>query len=61
MALAVHDVSTERMTQLADRGYAKDGIQTISDTWRQRYNTVRPHDSLGRVPPLAFLPRATAA
>ena len=36
-------------------------VDAISDTWRQRYNTVRPHDSLGRVPPLTFLPRATAA
>jgi len=24
------------------------------------YNTERPHDSLGRVPPLHFLPRTTA-
>lgn len=38
-----------------------DEVQAISETWRHRYNTVRPHDSLGRVPPLTFLPRATAA
>ena len=27
--------------------------------WLRRYNTQRPHDSLGRVPPLTFLPRPT--
>ena len=27
-------------------------------TWLTTYNTKRPHDSLGRVPPLTFLPKA---
>jgi len=36
-------------------------VREISETWRHRYNTVRPHDSLGRVPPLTYLPRPTAA
>ncbi|HKX05631.1 MAG TPA: integrase core domain-containing protein, partial [Methylomirabilota bacterium] len=29
----------------------------ITDAWLATYNTERPHDSLGQVPPLTFLPR----
>jgi len=29
----------------------------ITDAWLDTYNTERRHDSLGRVPPLIFLPR----
>jgi len=32
-------------------------VQEITDAWLATYNTERPHDSLGQVPPLAFLPR----
>ena len=32
----------------------------ITTDWLRRYNTERPHDSLGRVPPLTFLPRPTS-
>ena len=35
-------------------------VRTISADWLRRYNTERPHDSLGRVPPLTFLPRETS-
>ena len=35
-------------------------VREISETWRATYNTERSHDSLGRVPPLTFLPRATS-
>ena len=35
-----------------------DEVQTISDKWLEAYNTERPHDSLGRVPPRTFLPRS---
>jgi putative transposase len=31
----------------------------VTATWLALYNTQRPHDSLGRVPPLTFLPRPT--
>jgi putative transposase len=31
-----------------------------SDEWLKDYNTERPHDSLGRVPPLSFLSRDTS-
>jgi putative transposase len=31
--------------------------QAISDEWLEDYNTERPHDSLGQVPPRSFLPR----
>lgn len=37
-----------------------DEVQAVSEDWRQRYNTERAHDSLGSVPPLTFLPRATS-
>ncbi|MSQ92429.1 MAG: IS3 family transposase, partial [Gammaproteobacteria bacterium] len=29
----------------------------ITESWLPEYNAERPHDSLGRVPPLMFLPR----
>jgi putative transposase len=32
----------------------------ITADWLRRYNTERPHDSLGRVPPLTFLPRPSS-
>ncbi len=35
-------------------------VRTITSDWLPRYNTERPHDSLGRVPPLTFLPRPTS-
>jgi putative transposase len=34
--------------------------RTITTDWLMRYNTERPHDSLGGVPPLTFLPRPTS-
>jgi hypothetical protein len=36
-------------------------LQTLTRQWLRVYNQERPHDSLGRVPPLTFLPRPTAA
>jgi putative transposase len=35
-------------------------VRRISEEWREDYNWERPHDSLGEVPPLTFLPRPTA-
>ena len=35
-------------------------VRTITADWLRRYNTERPHDSLGSVPPLTFLPRPTS-
>jgi len=32
-------------------------VQQITDDWLIDYNELRPHDSLGRVPPLTFMPR----
>ena len=34
-----------------------DQVREITDAWLATYNTERPHDSLGQVPPLTFLPR----
>jgi len=34
-----------------------DQVRDITETWLPEYNEERPHDSLGRVPPLMFLPR----
>jgi putative transposase len=31
----------------------------VTAAWLTTYNTERPHGSLGRVPPLTFLPRPT--
>ena len=36
-------------------------LQALTITWLRIYNEERPHDSLGRVPPLTFLPRPTPA
>lgn len=36
-------------------------LQALSSSWLHTYNTERPHDSLGRVPPLTFLPRPQPA
>ena len=35
-------------------------LRALTDAWLQIYNCVRPHDSLGRVPPLTFLPRPSS-
>jgi putative transposase len=34
-------------------------VQQITDAWLIEYNEERPHDALGRVPPLSYLPRET--
>ena len=36
-------------------------LQALTMTWLRIYNEERPHDSLGRVPPLTFLPRPKTA
>ena len=36
-------------------------LQAITDAWLTAYNQQRPHDSLGRVPPLTFLPRPSSS
>ena len=35
-------------------------VRGVTEEWRDDYNSERPHDSLGRVPPLTFLPRLTS-
>ncbi len=35
-------------------------VRALTTDFLLNYNTRRPHDSLGRVPPLTFLPRPTA-
>ena len=35
-------------------------VQEITGAWLATYNTERSHDSLGQVPPFAFLPRPDA-
>ena len=34
-----------------------DQVREITESWLPEYNEERPHDSLGRVPPLTFLPK----
>lgn len=36
-------------------------VRQVTDDWLERYNTERPHRSLGRVPPRTYLPRRHAA
>src|SRR5712671_5301331 len=35
-------------------------VREITEAWLEIYNTERPHDSLGQVPPVAFLSRPDA-
>ena len=35
-------------------------VRALTERWLVTYNHERPHDSLGRVPPLTFLPRPTS-
>jgi putative transposase len=35
-------------------------VRELTTDWLDRYNTQRPHDSLGHVPPLTYRPRPTA-
>jgi putative transposase len=35
-------------------------LREVTDTWLRVYNSERPHDSLGRKPPLTFLPRPSS-
>lgn len=35
-------------------------VRIVTEEWLKDYNTERPHDSLGRVPPLTFLPRESS-
>jgi transposase InsO family protein len=35
-------------------------VRVVTEEWLRDYNTERLHDSLGRVPPLTFLPRPTS-
>jgi putative transposase len=37
-----------------------EDVHAITDAWLDTYNTERPHESLGQVPPLTFLPRPDA-
>ena len=32
-------------------------VRELTESWIPTYNEERPHDSLGRVPPLTFMPR----
>jgi len=34
-------------------------VRDLTESWIPQYNEERPHDSLGRVPPLTFMPRQT--
>ena len=36
-------------------------LRALTDAWLRIYNAERPHDRLGRVPPLTFLPRLSSA
>ena len=38
-----------------------DHVQQLTDEWLHSYNHERPHDSLGRVPPLIYMPRQQPA
>lgn len=37
---------------------AIEEVREVTEEWLEDYNTERPHDSLGRVPPRKFMPRS---
>jgi len=45
------------MEQLIDLHGRPSAVRLLTEDWLRTYNEERPHDSLGRVPPLTFLPR----
>ena len=51
-------MSSGRSTSLVE---STDQVQQITDDWLIEYNELRPHDSLGRVPPLTYMPRELPA
>jgi putative transposase len=71
---AVHptgQAGAERLIERFNRTYREEVLdaylfhatheaQLLSDAWLVDYNERRPHDALGRVPPLVFLPRVTS-
>jgi putative transposase len=36
-------------------------VRAVTEAWLESYNSERPHQSLGRVPPRTYLPRSNAA
>jgi len=36
-------------------------VPEVTESWLREYNEERPHDSLGRVPPLTFMRRPILA
>lgn len=46
-------------TQAVEGGQQTDAIKRvrITESWLREYNEERPHDSLGRVPAVSFMPR----
>lgn len=50
-------------TEVLDRWVftSLDEVRQVTEAWLEEYNTERPHDSLGSVPPRTFLPRPMAA
>ncbi len=38
-----------------------DEVQAVTEQWLEDYNSERPHDSLGQVPPRSFMPRPAPA
>ncbi|MFH1747929.1 MAG: transposase [Planctomycetota bacterium] len=75
--VAIHDIQPGKPDQDAyierfNRSYRTEvlnahlfeslgALRAMTDTWLRIYNGERPHDSLGRVPPLTFLPRPSSA
>ena len=64
MTETLYDGRRVRLLTMIDEGN-REGLEAelraLTDAWLRIYNGERPHDSLGRVPPLTFLPRPSSA
>jgi transposase InsO family protein len=61
-ALALRGIRKRSLTLRFPHLFANLGqVQAITDQWLLDYNQYRPHESLGGLPPVQFMPRLTLA
>ena len=59
LRLICHDSILSKLGASAKPGVIQ--VQEITEQWLIEYNEYRPHESLGDIPPVQFMPRLTLA